>query len=387
MDLVRKVLDSVKVKQLIPFLAVSLLLGSFPLAVSAESLDSLKQKEEQATKTGNELNKDINSTLNDVNEKYAEIEKMKVDISKTEEQIKASEAEIITTEKSIERRKEAVGKRMQDVQLNGDQRTFQALLEAKNLSDFFNRAYAMTILQNAEREKIDKLSEDKEKLAELQESVKNNQTELIDNKAKLQQDASSMDVQVASLKEQLANNQEALKQISTDKQTEEQRVEDEKKLAEAKQQREAEAAKQAEEAAKKEAEAAKHSTPSSSATETSSSSSEPSMAQPEVPVIDGGSTSGNGKIMYMSSTAYSWREAGSGYITATGIDVRTNSNVIAVDPSVIPLGSLVNVEGYGIAIAGDTGGAIKGNIIDVHFDTVAQCTTWGRRYNVRVEIL
>ena len=39
--------------------------------------------------------------------------------------------------------------------------------------------------------------------------------------------------------------------------------------------------------------------------------------------------------------------------------------LIAVDPSVIPLGSKVWVEGYGVAIAGDTGGAIKGNKIDV----------------------
>lgn len=377
-----------KVKQLIPFLAVSLMLGSLPLAASAESLDSLKQKEEQATETGNELNKDINSALNDVNEKYAEIEKIKVDISKTEEQIKTSEAEITATEKSIERRKEAVGERMKDVQLNGDQRTLQALLEAESLSDFFNRAYAMTILQNAEREKIDKLSEDKEKLAELQETVKSKQTELTDNKAKLQVEATSMDAQVATLKDQLANNEEVLKQISTDKQTEEKRLEDEKKLAEAKKQREAEAAKKAEEAALKEAEAAKEvSQSTSSTTESSSSSSTDTSVQPEAPVSDGGNNIGNGKVLFMESTAYSWREAGSGYITATGIDVRTNSNVVAVDPSVIPLGSLVNVEGYGIAIAGDTGGAIRGNIIDVHFDTVDQCTNWGRRHNVRVEIL
>lgn len=377
-----------KVKQLIPFLAVSLMLSSLPLTASAESLDALKQKEAQATETGNELNKDINSALNDVNEKYAEIEKIKVDISNTEEQIKTSEAEITATEKSIERRKEAVGERMKDVQVNGDQRTLQALLEAESLSDFFNRAYAMTILQNAEREKIDKLSEDKEKLAELQETVKSKQTELTDNKAKLQEEATAMDAQVATLKDQLANNEEVLKQISTDKQTEEKRLEDEKKLAEAKKQREAEAARKAEEAALKEAEEAKKAESSTPpVTETSSGSSTDSTVQPEAPVTDVGNTTGNGKVLYMESTAYSWREAGSGYITATGIDVRTNSNVIAVDPSVIPLGSLVNVEGYGIAVAGDTGGAIKGNIIDVHFDTVDQCRIWGRRHNVRVEIL
>ncbi|GAA3326735.1 hypothetical protein GCM10020331_063860 [Ectobacillus funiculus] len=54
-------------------------------------------------------------------------------------------------------------------------------------------------------------------------------------------------------------------------------------------------------------------------------------------------------------------------MTATGIDLRKDPNMklIAVDPKVIPLGSKVWVEGYGEAIAGDTGGAIKGNRIDV----------------------
>ena len=54
-------------------------------------------------------------------------------------------------------------------------------------------------------------------------------------------------------------------------------------------------------------------------------------------------------------------------LTAMGHDLTANPNmkVIAVDPKVIPLGSKVWVEGYGEAIAGDTGGAIKGNRIDV----------------------
>ena len=60
--------------------------------------------------------------------------------------------------------------------------------------------------------------------------------------------------------------------------------------------------------------------------------------------------------------------------TATGINLRSNPNlkVIAVDPSVIPLGSKVWVEGYGYAVAGDTGGAIKGNKIDLFMPTTDQ---------------
>jgi len=71
-------------------------------------------------------------------------------------------------------------------------------------------------------------------------------------------------------------------------------------------------------------------------------------------------------------------------ITATGI--RTARGVIAVDPRVIPLGTRLYVEGYGPGIAADTGGAIKGNIIDVFFPTSQEVNNWGRRY-VKVYIL
>ena len=63
----------------------------------------------------------------------------------------------------------------------------------------------------------------------------------------------------------------------------------------------------------------------------------------------------------MTATAYTASCAGCSGITATGINLKANPNqkVISVNPTVIPLGSKVSVEGYGEAIAGDTGGAIK----------------------------
>ncbi|MGB9866621.1 MAG: G5 domain-containing protein [Bacillota bacterium] len=70
--------------------------------------------------------------------------------------------------------------------------------------------------------------------------------------------------------------------------------------------------------------------------------------------------------------------------TATGI--KATYGVVAVDPKVIPLKSRLYVEGYGFAIAADTGGAIKGNRIDVCFDTVSEALKWGRR-KVKVYIL
>ena len=67
--------------------------------------------------------------------------------------------------------------------------------------------------------------------------------------------------------------------------------------------------------------------------------------------------------------------------TATGTQARVGE--IAVDPSVIPLGTTVYVEGFGPLRAEDTGGAVKGHIIDIYMSSGSACRSWGRR-NVTV---
>jgi 3D (Asp-Asp-Asp) domain-containing protein/peptidoglycan hydrolase CwlO-like protein len=63
--------------------------------------------------------------------------------------------------------------------------------------------------------------------------------------------------------------------------------------------------------------------------------------------------------------------------TATGIPV--GWGVVAVDPSVIPLGTKMYIPGYGEGVAADTGSAVQGRIIDLWFPTRAQALAWGRR--------
>lgn len=103
---------------------------------------------------------------------------------------------------------------------------------------------------------------------------------------------------------------------------------------------------------------------------------------------DNSSAPSTGKEFYVTATAYTASCSGCSGVTATGIDLKKNpsSKVIAVDPSVIPLGSKVWVEGYGYAIAADTGGAIKGNKIDVFVSSKSQAASWGRK-KVRIKVL
>nr|WP_222439442.1 G5 and 3D domain-containing protein [Sporosarcina sp. BP05] len=99
-------------------------------------------------------------------------------------------------------------------------------------------------------------------------------------------------------------------------------------------------------------------------------------------------SSAGGEEFYVTATAYTAYCNGCSGITRTGINLRANPNlkVIAVDPSVIPLGSKVWVEGYGYAVAGDTGGAIKGKKIDLHVPTKSDAYKFGRR-QVKIKII
>ena len=89
----------------------------------------------------------------------------------------------------------------------------------------------------------------------------------------------------------------------------------------------------------------------------------------------------------VKSTAYTASCSGCSGVTALGINLKSHPNdkVIAVDPSVIPLGSKVYVPGYGYAIAGDTGGAINGHRIDVYFSSHSQAMSWGVR-DIQVKV-
>lgn len=98
----------------------------------------------------------------------------------------------------------------------------------------------------------------------------------------------------------------------------------------------------------------------------------------EEPVVKS-ANEGMGMTMNVEATAYSTNQPELSSYTATGIDLRQNPYVVAVDPSFIPLGSTIYIEGYGTFIAGDTGGAIVGNRIDIHLTDLNACYNFGRR--------
>ena len=89
------------------------------------------------------------------------------------------------------------------------------------------------------------------------------------------------------------------------------------------------------------------------------------------------SPSRSSRSMTMNASAYSAYDPGNSHYTYGGTYLR--KGIIAVDPTVIPLGTRVFIPGYGHAIADDIGGAIKGNRIDMAFETHSEAMQFGRQ--------
>jgi 3D (Asp-Asp-Asp) domain-containing protein/LysM repeat protein len=119
--------------------------------------------------------------------------------------------------------------------------------------------------------------------------------------------------------------------------------------------------------------------------------SEPAAQAPEEsePAVEAASTSNtSSREITVKATAYTASCEGCSGTTATGVNLLENPNerVIAVDPTVIPLGSKVYVEGFGEATAADTGGAIKGNRIDIFIPSEQDAINFGVK-QLKVTIL
>jgi 3D (Asp-Asp-Asp) domain-containing protein len=106
------------------------------------------------------------------------------------------------------------------------------------------------------------------------------------------------------------------------------------------------------------------------------------------PVIAGQGPFAGKEIMSLEATAYypGPNNFGGPVGTRTAIGMVAKRGVVAVDPAVIKLGTRLHVDGYGDAVAGDTGGAIRGYRIDLCFDTYEEAIQFGRR-PVKVYIL
>ncbi|MGE7884481.1 3D domain-containing protein [Bacillus sp. NPDC094077] len=359
-----------------------------------------KEQEKQAVSKEiqgieNELH-NLNNTIAKNKEDQAAIQRK---IDETHKQIEQKKQEIVVLEDKVLARKDIMRKRMVSVQNSSNTSlVVEVVVESKNFADFLQRMNAVSTILEADKEilrlqeqdlrqieedkktideKEASLVVDKQKLAkaqaELQDNLKKRQDNLQNVQAKYNEIANQINL-AAEEKAKIESNMKAVQETIAREQEAARIAAEERAKAEA-------AAKaEQEELAKAKAEAAKPAEPVAKSTAPES--------KPDTKPAQGG------KEFYVTATAYTADPSENGYKAGEtvksklGHDLTANPNMklIAVDPAVIPLGSTVYVEGYGTAIAGDTGSAIKGHIIDLLMPDSATANAWGRR-TVKVTIL
>lgn len=368
-------------------LLACLSLTSFSVPVYAESTREIKEKEQQVKDESEQIDSMITNVMASINKKYEAIAEIEKNIASSEKRIDETQKEIGVTKATIAKRKEVVAERLKGLQLKGASREgIQTILEAENLSDFLSRAYAVTVMQSAESEKIASLFAEQERLTTLETELETTQKELKTQQASVKTEQQALDSEMAGLEEKLAENNTVLKDL-TDRQIAQESKERREREAQEKAKREQQekvrkeketAEKAAQTANTESATTAPFQPETSEAPQTETKPAPTPTPAPEKPSAPEQNQSGN--MLSGQATAY----IATGNKTATGT-VPAPHRTIAVDPSVIPLGSLVQIEvpsnpAYsGVYRAEDTGGVVKGHIIDIFVGSQGEAVNFGRR--------
>lgn len=363
--------------------------------VQGSTLDTLNQEEQKTEAQIASVEVTIGETLASINLKQMGIDDLKAQIVATEESQIETKAAIEAQKEVIASRKEQLKTRLVALQISdATKNQILMLLDSENFADFINRAYVVGQLQAADNEQIESAISEEEKLTALEEQLAEEIQTVKAAESRLNSESTALAEELTSLKGILSENQTVLSQVKTEYADEATRLAAEE--AQAKADAEAEEEQQVAESSSAVAVTESASSAASSSVQESATASsaqapvsqitDSSVATAEIaPVVTVTTPTvtatpvAQGKTLVVSATAYSRHEAGLSNFTATGIDLSVNPMVIAVDPSVVPLGSLVSVPGYGIAIAGDTGGAIVGNKIDLHMEDLNAALAFGRQ--------
>lgn len=354
---------------MIKMLVAATLLGTVaPISVGASTLDDINAEEESAQKNQSELENTLNTQLAEVNKLNDEINKNETDIENQEEEIAKTADDIADKEEELADKFELAKEQARNVQLSqANQSAINMVLNAKSFSEAANLIVGLNTLFDASNDEIERVEEEAKALDELKGQQEEQKQVLAETKTSLADAKTDMNKKVQDTQELIDDNKAQLAQIY------DRRAAEENRLAEA---------------VRTKSEETKTATGQTTPTSNKNSSKRSSKKQTKTSTKQTSkqktqskqsSQSSKGRQITVSATAYSTNEPGMGTYTATGINLKQNPYVIAVDPSVIPLGSMVEVPGYGIRIAGDTGGAIKGKKIDIHIANLSQTHGFGRR--------
>lgn len=333
-----------------------------------QALDDQQKIVEQKEQEKQVVNKEIQQIQQELESLYSYITNNKEAMAATQKKIDESnqliekkKEEIVELEDKILGRKGIMKQRALAMQQNNSiNLMINLFFESNSISEFIQRASAASELMDADKSILTAQKEDLQKIEQDKKEIDKQEQVLEDQQKDLAKQQAELDQNMQKRQEALTAMQDKYNQIAQQAalaEHEKAGIESQMKDIQTKIAREQAEAK---------------------ARTASGSSSSSSQSNVGVAI--------KGKEMYVTATAYTPED--SYHITAAGYDIKANPNMklIAVDPRVIPLGSKVWVEGYGVAVAGDTGGAIKGHKIDVLLPTTAQALQWGRK-TVKIVVL
>lgn len=377
-------------------LSVLLLSLSISQVADAEStkntLNSANEQLEQKQQTILQKEKEQRAITSEVESLQKNIQAMDAEITKNLESLAHVETKMTEIKQIIEQKKEEIvllqdkvyaregimEKRLVALQ-HSDHTTIviDTLINSESIGNFIERIGAVSTLLNADKKILDEqeadlkqIEEDKKEIDKQEQLLANQQAELEGKRATLEENRSQRNQALITMQDKYTKIAAEITDAEQEKgkiQTQISSIQAEIKKEEA-----AAKARSVELAKAKEAEKAAQHTVAPPSTTTKDKTTSRKTA---------------GKEMYVSATAYSHEDTKND-VTYLGYNIKKNPHMklIAVDPGIIPLGSKVWVEGYGEAIAGDTGGAIIGHKIDVLMPSSAHAIQWGRK-TVKIVIL
>lgn len=375
---------------LIVVLFISFINTNFAYATPQDKINESLKKYQTLDSEILELNSKIESLDIEIDKTTLKLKENNQAISDIKNQIEINESKLKQTKEEIEKAQIVLDNRVRTMyKTNMSSNILVSVITSKNITDLFSRVQAISKILSTDKEILSDINNKKNELDLTIKNLNTKNSELATLKNIIEED-------LKTIENKKSEQEKYLEQLNSEKESAFAIIEENEKILIS----DSLAIANSSSASTSELQNAIDSLKSYIPLLNSSkiinmardgiSNAESRINELNKPIVDNSADIATGtignvvKTLTMESTAYYGHAT-----TALGLKPVRNPNglsTIAVDPNVIPLGTKVYVSGYGLAIAADTGGAIKGNIIDVFLNSYEECYSWGRR-QVTVQIL
>lgn len=355
-----------KIKKAVLLVLISILFNLRAAAVAGlcDSVADIQAKQESVKKQLDQNSNELSGKMDEINQVYQKLSDLEGKKKETEQRITQTQTKLQQAQQEKKNRVRDAKERLCELQKRQGTNTSLSILEkSTSLTQWLRSMIALQRLQSVYNDSLAAVKQSIVDISQAKEQLQGYQSNLASQERQVNDQKAVLDSQMSDLKKKIADGQSEMKQLADREQQAKAMEEAQKKASEEEAQKQQQASNQKQQVQ-----------------QTSTKTVDNSEAATSADNVSGS------KTLTMSATAYSTEANGMGTYSATGINLKQHPSCVAVDPSVIPLGSIIWVSGYGVSVAGDTGTAIKGNVIDLHFSTVAQSMAWGRR-TVTVKIL